>query len=118
MNLVFALLLIAAENQVEIVSPQDYSIKRFKEVIDIAMESENDSPQEKLISYRARLVIAERQLADLKDRRNNAQTPQQREEGPKLVNIRAAAAKVDHYRIKVSSLEKSILAAKSKKPKK
>lgn len=112
------LLLTRAQGQLEIVSPQDYSIKRFKEVVDQALESENDSAQEKLISYRARLVISERQLADLKDRRNSAQSPQQREEAPKLVHIRAAQAKVDHYRIKIGKLEKSILAEKSKKQKK
>lgn len=111
---VVSVLLAAGPKQVEIVPSEDYSTRRFAEVVATALETENLTPQERLISLRAKLVIAERQLQDLQNRRETAKSPQEHEEAPKIVHLRAAMARVDHYKLKISELEKSILAGQKK----
>lgn len=103
--------------QVELIPNQDYSIRRFAEVVEDAVEAEELTPQEKLIALRAKLVIAERELDEMEQKRELASTPQQREEAPKVVHLRAAKAKVDHYKISIKQMEKMVLNQK-KTPKK
>lgn len=109
-----ALSLISQTESIEIFRPEDYSIKRFSEVIASAEEELNLPPQERLIALRARLAISERKLSELQERRNRASTSQEREDAPKIIHLRAAEARVDHYRIRIQALEKSILASQKK----
>ena len=102
--------------QLEIVSTQDYATRRFAEVISTAVAAQDANPQERLIALRARLVIAERQFSELKTKRTNAKSSQEKEESPKIVHIRAAESRVDHFQLKISQLEREILKAQSKKP--
>lgn len=106
--------LISQTESIEIFRPEDYSIKRFSEVVAAAEEELNQPPQERLIALRARLAIAERKLSELQERRSRASTAQEREDAPKIIHLRAAEARVDHYRIRIQALEKSILAAQKK----
>jgi len=104
----------AEETQVELLPGNDYAIKRFAEVVEQAVEAENQSKQEALISYRAKLVIAERNLVAMESKRADAQSATQKEEAPKVIHFRAAHARIDHYKIKIKKLEKDILTAQSR----
>ena len=102
-------LLAQSDDTTRLVKPDAYAIKRFEEVVEAGRAEENLSPQERLISLRARLVIAERKLEDLSSSTN-----------PRASQMKAANARVDYFRKRVSDLEESILKdkrAESSKPK-
>jgi hypothetical protein len=99
---------------VELLSSQDYSVKRFQEVIAEEVEKQNQSRQEKLISLRAKLAIAERKLDEISRRRALAATPQEIEEAPKTIHVRAARSRVDHYRLTLKSLESQTQRSRTK----
>lgn len=110
-------LFLVLPTQLEIVKAQDYATRRFAEVISNAVDADNLSPQEKLTALRARVITAERQFNELQAKRGNAQTPQEKEEAPKIVQLRAAEARVDYYKSKISELERQVLLSSQKKKK-
>lgn len=99
----------------EVIRPSEYSVDRFQEVISAHLEDNPENKQDILIGLRAKLVIAERTVDTLKKRREEALTPKLREEAPKIIHIRAAQARVDHYRKKLRELESSLSKTRRKK---
>lgn len=102
---------------VEIVRPENYSIRRFQEIVQDAKPKDEKSPQEELISIRAKLVIAEQRLQDLKNRQRQQQlTPPLLESSlVKEVHLRSAQSQVDHYAKLVERSEEKILKDKRQK---
>lgn len=95
--------------QADLVSLEAYSIRRFGEVLESAVEDTEATPQERLIALRAKLAIAERHYADLQAKRKNAKTSQEQEAAPRVVQLRAAEARIDHYQAVIRRIEQSVL---------
>ncbi len=104
-------------SQPDIVPSEEYSIKRFSEVLETAVEDAEASPQEKLIALRAKLVIAERLYADMQSRRKNAATAEERENAPRIVQLRAAEARIDHFQMLILRTERRVLQTRNASPK-
>ncbi len=99
----------------EVIRPTEYSVDRFQEVISAHLEDHPENNRDTLIGLRAKLAIAERTVDSLKKKREEALTPKLREEAPKVIHIRAAQARVDHYRKKLRELESSLSKTRRKK---
>ncbi len=110
--------LVSQSPSVEIVSPENYSVKRFQEVVAENLGNSAETPEEKLIEARARLVVAERRLQELRNALDNPSKESPKEEPPKPQALKAAEARVDHYRIKIAELEKKTLKEKRRERKK
>ncbi len=96
----------------EITRSDDYAVRRYQEVVDSILRNEPETPQERLIQYRAKLVIAERNLIELKSRNENANIDHKQLNPRNLV--KATQAEIDHYSLKIRQLEKNILFEKQK----
>lgn len=93
----------------------DYSTRRFNEVIDAYLKGESASLQEQLISYRAKLVIAERRWAELRDYRDAEARPDaEKNTTGRSALLKAAQAEMNHYQIKIARLEEQVLREKRK----
>lgn len=99
----------------EVLRPSEYSVDRFQEVISTYVDEVPEGNQDAMIFFRAKLTIANRNLEELKKRRQEAITPKLREEAPKVIHIRAAQARADHYRKKLIELERNVVRPKRKK---
>jgi hypothetical protein len=112
---VILLSILASPRQEENSIRPEYSTRRFNEVIDSYLKAEDITPQEQLISYRAKLVLAERRWNELKEvlPTENGQEPEKRDP-TRLVMIKAAQAEMNHYQIKIAKLEEQILREKRK----
>lgn len=94
----------------ELVRPDAYAIKRFEEVIEQSQKQAEEAPEERLIALRAQLVIAERNMADLKKGNPGS-------EAAKPQALRAAQARIDYYQKDIDRFEAKILKEK-RNPKK
>lgn len=103
-----------SQGAIEIVRPESYSIRRFQEVIRQSSTDEEKSPQEELIAMRAKWVIAQQRLQDLKNRYHQQQLAPPLNESAlvKEVHLRSAQAQVDHYAKLVERNEGKILKEK------
>ncbi len=99
----------------EVLRPSEYSVDRFQEVISAHLEDNPDNSRDILIGLRAKLAIAERTVEALRKKREEALTPKLREEAPKIIHIRAAQARADHYRKKIRELESAVTKTRRKK---
>jgi hypothetical protein len=99
----------AGENpEVSWVAPDEYAIRRFAEIIENYQNDIPDRPTERLIRLRALLTLAEQKHRELNDPSPNRSSPES-PLGLRRENlIKAISAKKEHYRKKISDLEKSI----------
>ncbi|MBN8554499.1 MAG: hypothetical protein J0L93_03560 [Deltaproteobacteria bacterium] len=109
-------------SKVEIVRPETYAVKRFGEIVSNFQDRDELSPQEELISSRARLMIAQRKLSELQSppRKTDGKSDVKIDKGEmREVRMKAARAEIDHYQHLVSRLEQKILKVKrhERKPK-
>ena len=99
----------------EILRPSEYSVDRFQEVVSVYVDEIPETKREALTVYRSKLSRAEQSLQILKKRREEAITPKLREDAPKVIHIRAAEARVEHYKKKVRLLELENIKPKRKR---
>jgi len=99
----------------EILRPSEYSVDRFQEVISVYVDEIPETKRDALAVYRSKLNRAEQSLEILRKRREEAITPKLREDAPKVIHIRAAEARVEHYKKKVRLLELENVKPKRKR---
>lgn len=92
-----------ADKDVRLVRTESYSITRFQEVVESAMDDEPTSLKDRLIRLRAQLEIAKRDLEQL-NQRNEVPDKDQHE-----LYVRAAQAQVDHFRQLIARTERKAL---------
>jgi len=109
-GLVYILFMVAqsADSEVGLVAPDEYAVRRFAEVIEAYQDAQPSSPKEKLLRYRALLVIAEKREQELRNpspERSAAGLPL----GIRRENlIKGLEAEVDHFRKQIRQLEAQI----------
>lgn len=98
--------------EIELVKPEDYSVRRFQEVIENYQENAPQSTQDRLIRQRALLEITQSRLSQLKQKKVESND----DLGTSVNNLeKALGAKIDHHQKKIASLEKSIKKNRKKK---
>jgi len=106
-TLIFLVFLTAqnGDSEVGLVAPDEYAVKRFAEVIESYQDSQPSSPKERLLRFRALLVLAEKKEQELRNPspdRSAAALPL----GIRRENlIKGLEAETDHYRKQIRRLE-------------
>ncbi|MDB5038272.1 MAG: hypothetical protein JWQ35_1800 [Bacteriovoracaceae bacterium] len=95
--------------EAELVKPEEYSTRRFQEVIDAFQKTRIKNIQEDLIALRAKLIIAERRWYELKEKRDATTPEAEKRELNRSQFLRAAQAEMNHYQTKIARLEEEIL---------
>src|SRR4051812_35666468 len=95
------LIFLVFGSQAEINRSEDYSIRRFGEVIEAYVKNEAMPPQEELISLRAKLILAERRWSDLKQVPLDS-SGEEKKDATRVQVLKAAQAEMNYYQAKIS----------------
>ena len=100
----------------EIVKSDDFSVRRFQEIVEANLKNNPKSPQESLISLRAKLILAEKRWSEIRDAKLdvNADAEKRDTVANRAQLLRASQAEMNYYQSKIERLEDQILKEKRK----
>lgn len=106
----YSVVLISILRSTEIISDQPNEVRRFQEVIGAHVGDQNQTTEERLITLRARLTIAERKKEQLLSNSN----PDDASKSKRPFALRSIQAEIDHYNKMIKTTETNVLNEKKK----
>ena len=103
-----AALILVAQSEIQTDIPRE--VKRFQDIIGAYERNQPETVQEKLITLRARFVLAEKRLHDLE----TSTAPVEEGRLKKPLEMKALKAEMDHYTKLIARIENAVIQDKRK----